>query len=162
MTVFMLALLGFPVFGGMGFFAKWYVLQAALQAPAPQTRLSVLLVLTTTVSAGYYLYVVMVMYMKPRPENAPPLARGDGDQPRGDRRLGGGIAGVRRVSRSSGALDARRVHCWKRVAAAGVTGRNCRGGGTPGCAVAGRRTAGSTAVKSRGPLARPAAFSRLR
>ena len=33
MTVFMLALLGFPVFGGMGFFAKWYVLQAALQAP---------------------------------------------------------------------------------------------------------------------------------
>jgi NADH-quinone oxidoreductase subunit N len=73
MTVFMLALLGFPVFGGMGFFAKWYVLQAALNAPAPQTRLSVLLVLTTTVSAGYYLYVVMVMYMKPRPENAPPL-----------------------------------------------------------------------------------------
>jgi len=73
MTVFMLALLGFPIFGGMGFFAKWYVLQAALDAPAPQTRLSVLLVLTTTISAGYYLYVVMVMYMKPRPENAPPL-----------------------------------------------------------------------------------------
>ena len=73
MTVFMLALLGFPIFGGMGFFAKWYVLQAALDAPAPQTRLSVILVLTTTISAGYYLYVVMVMYMKPRPENAPPL-----------------------------------------------------------------------------------------
>jgi NADH-quinone oxidoreductase subunit N len=73
MTVFMLALLGFPVFGGMGFFAKWYVLQAALDAPAPQTRLAVLLVLTTTISAGYYLYVVMVMFMKPRPEHAPPL-----------------------------------------------------------------------------------------
>ncbi|MFN8582900.1 MAG: NADH-quinone oxidoreductase subunit N [Gemmatimonadaceae bacterium] len=73
MTVFMLALLGFPVFGGMGFFAKWYVLQAALQAQAPQTRLAVLLVLTTTVSAGYYLYVVMVMFMKPRPEDAPAL-----------------------------------------------------------------------------------------
>jgi NADH-quinone oxidoreductase subunit N len=73
MTVFMLALLGFPVFGGMGFFAKWYVLQAALDAPAPQIRLAVLLVLTTTVSAGYYLYVVMVMFMKSRPENAPPL-----------------------------------------------------------------------------------------
>ena len=73
MTVFMLALLGFPVFGGMGFFAKWYVLQAALDAPAPQTRLAVMLVLTTTISAGYYVYVVMVMYMKPRPENAPPL-----------------------------------------------------------------------------------------
>jgi NADH-quinone oxidoreductase subunit N len=70
MTVFMLALLGFPIFGGMGFFAKWYVLQAALQAPAPQTRLAVILVLTTTISAGYYLYVVMVMFMKQRPEGA--------------------------------------------------------------------------------------------
>src|SRR4026208_1643769 len=27
MAVFMLALLGFPIFGGIGFFAKWYVLQ---------------------------------------------------------------------------------------------------------------------------------------
>jgi NADH-quinone oxidoreductase subunit N len=66
MAVFMLALLGFPVFGGIGFFAKWYVLQAALQAPFPQTRLAVLLVITSLVSAGYYLYVVMVMFMKPR------------------------------------------------------------------------------------------------
>ena len=66
MAVFMLALLGFPVFGGIGFFAKWYVLQAALQAPAPQTRLAILLVITSLVSAGYYLYVVMVMFMKPR------------------------------------------------------------------------------------------------
>jgi NADH-quinone oxidoreductase subunit N len=73
MTVFMLALLGFPIFGGMGFFAKWYVLQAALQAPAPQTRLAVILVLTTTISAGYYLYVVMVMFMKQRPEGASAL-----------------------------------------------------------------------------------------
>jgi NADH-quinone oxidoreductase subunit N len=66
MAVFMLALLGFPIFGGIGFFAKWYVLQAALQAPFPQTRLAVLLVITSVVSAGYYLYVVMVMFMKPR------------------------------------------------------------------------------------------------
>jgi NADH-quinone oxidoreductase subunit N len=66
MAVFMLALLGFPIFGGIGFFAKWYVLQAALQAPSPQTRLAVILVLTSVVSAGYYLYVVMVMFMKPR------------------------------------------------------------------------------------------------
>jgi NADH-quinone oxidoreductase subunit N len=73
MTVFMLAMLGFPVFGGMGFFAKWYVLQAALDAPAPQARLAVMLVLATTISAGYYLYVVMVMFMKPRPEGAPAL-----------------------------------------------------------------------------------------
>jgi NADH-quinone oxidoreductase subunit N len=73
MTVFMLAMLGFPVFGGMGFFAKWYVLQAAIDAAAPQVRLAVMLVLATTISAGYYLYVVMVMFMKPRPEMAPPL-----------------------------------------------------------------------------------------
>jgi NADH-quinone oxidoreductase subunit N len=71
MAVFMLALLGFPIFGGIGFFAKWYVLQAALQAPFPQTRLAVLLVLTSLVSAGYYLYVVMVMFMKPRNSGAP-------------------------------------------------------------------------------------------
>jgi NADH-quinone oxidoreductase subunit N len=70
MAVFMLALLGFPVFGGIGFFAKWYVLQAALQGPFPQTRLAILLVITSLVSAGYYLYVVMVMFMKPRDNTA--------------------------------------------------------------------------------------------
>jgi NADH-quinone oxidoreductase subunit N len=75
MAVFMLAMLGFPVFGGMGFFAKWYVLQAAIDAAAPQFRLAVMLVLATTISAGYYLYVVMVMFMKPRPDSAPPLPR---------------------------------------------------------------------------------------
>jgi NADH-quinone oxidoreductase subunit N len=73
MTVFMLSMFGFPVFGGMGFFAKWYVLQSAIDAAAPQVRLAVLLVLATVISAGYYLYVVMVMFMKPRPEYAPPL-----------------------------------------------------------------------------------------
>jgi NADH-quinone oxidoreductase subunit N len=78
MAVFMLALLGFPVFGGIGFFAKWYVLQAALQAPAPQTKLAVILVLTSLVSAGYYLYVVMVMFMKPRVSDLPLPARTGG------------------------------------------------------------------------------------
>ena len=78
MAVFMLALLGFPVFGGVGFFAKWYVLQAALQGPFPQTRLAVILVVTSVVSAGYYLYVVMVMFMKPRASEAvaPPRTSG--------------------------------------------------------------------------------------
>ena len=78
MAVFMLALLGFPIFGGVGFFAKWYVLQAALQAPAPQTRLAIILVLTSLVSAGYYLYVVMVMFMKPRASTTPLPARTGG------------------------------------------------------------------------------------
>ena len=70
MAVLMLALMGFPIFGGAGFFAKWYVLQAALQAPVKQTTLAIVLVLTTVVSAGYYMYVVMLMFMRPRPDNA--------------------------------------------------------------------------------------------
>jgi len=78
MTVFMLALLGFPIVGGIGFLAKWYVLQAALQAPAPQARLAVLLVITTAISAGYYLQVVRVMYMKPRPANSAPTVAAGG------------------------------------------------------------------------------------
>ena len=74
MSVYMLALLGFPVFGGVGFFAKWYMLQAALRGgPAPQTYLAVVLVLTSVLSAGYYLYVVMVMFMRPRAADAPAL-----------------------------------------------------------------------------------------
>jgi NADH-quinone oxidoreductase subunit N len=73
MAVLMLALLGFPIFGGAGFFAKWYVLQAALQAPMPQTVLAVALVLTTVVSAGYYLYVIMVIFMRAPSPTAEPL-----------------------------------------------------------------------------------------
>jgi NADH-quinone oxidoreductase subunit N len=78
MTVFMLALMGFPVFGGAGFFAKWYVLKAALQAPEPQTALAVVLVLTTVISAGYYLYVIMVMFMRPRRDAALAVAETPG------------------------------------------------------------------------------------
>jgi NADH-quinone oxidoreductase subunit N len=73
MTVCMLALMGFPIFGGIGFFAKWYVLKAALQSTEPQYALSVVLVLTTVVSAGYYLYVIMVMFMRSRAADAPPI-----------------------------------------------------------------------------------------
>jgi NADH-quinone oxidoreductase subunit N len=78
MAVFMLALLGFPIFGGAGFFAKYYVVQAALDAPHRQTGLAVTLMLTTVVSAGYYLYVVMVMFMRPRPAGAASLSRSTG------------------------------------------------------------------------------------
>jgi len=68
--VMMMALLGFPIFGGAGFFAKWYILQVALHAPVKQMTLSVVLVLTTVVSAGYYLHVVMVMFMRGPEEGA--------------------------------------------------------------------------------------------
>jgi NADH-quinone oxidoreductase subunit N len=78
MTVFMMALLGFPIVGGAGFLAKWFVLKAALQSPAPEYTLAVVLVLTTVISAGYYLYVVMVMFMRPRPADAPVIPRTPG------------------------------------------------------------------------------------
>jgi NADH-quinone oxidoreductase subunit N len=78
MAVFMLALLGFPVFGGIGFLGKYWIIQSALQAPVPQTKLAIILVLTSLVSAGYYLYVVMVMFMRPRNENAPPIGEPSG------------------------------------------------------------------------------------
>ena len=68
MAVYLLALLGFPVFGGIGFFAKWYLLQAAIASPAGILTLAVVVVLTSVISAGYYLQVVRAMFMKPRPE----------------------------------------------------------------------------------------------
>jgi NADH-quinone oxidoreductase subunit N len=72
MAVCMLALLGFPLFGGAGFWAKVYVLAAAEATPFRHlVPLTVLLVLASVVSAGYYLQVVRVMFMKPRPDGAP-------------------------------------------------------------------------------------------
>ncbi|MCX5755192.1 MAG: NADH-quinone oxidoreductase subunit N [Gemmatimonadetes bacterium] len=69
-SVCLLALLGFPIFGGAGFFAKWYVLQAAITSPRDLVPLSVVLVLTSVVSAGYYLHLVRVMFMRARPDDA--------------------------------------------------------------------------------------------
>jgi NADH-quinone oxidoreductase subunit N len=78
MAVFMLALLGFPIFGGIGFFAKYWIIQSALAAPVPQVWLAVIMVVTSLVSAGYYMYVVMVMFMRPRAENAPTVVPATG------------------------------------------------------------------------------------
>lgn len=78
MAVFMLALLGFPVFGGIGFIAKYWIILSALRAPVPQTKLVIVLVLASVVSAGYYLYVVMVMFMRPRKADALPFLRTGG------------------------------------------------------------------------------------
>jgi NADH-quinone oxidoreductase subunit N len=76
MSVCMLALLGFPIVGGLGFLAKWYVLQAALQASGqPQIVLATVLVLTTVVSAGYYLRVIQIMFMRPRAAAPAAVAR---------------------------------------------------------------------------------------
>ncbi len=73
MSVFLLALLGFPVFGGIGFFAKWYLVSAALSSPLNLNLLTVILVVTSVISAGYYLQVVRVMFMQPRAADAPPV-----------------------------------------------------------------------------------------
>jgi len=78
MAIFMLALLGFPIFGGIGFLAKYWIIQSALQAPEPQTKLVVILVITSLVSAGYYMYVVMVMFLRPRPADIPMCPRAGG------------------------------------------------------------------------------------
>ena len=71
MSVFLLAFMGMPLVGGMGFFAKWYLLQAALQANTPQTILAVIVILSSAVSAAYYLTVISAMFMRPRPEGHP-------------------------------------------------------------------------------------------
>ena len=73
MGVYALALLGFPVFGGVGFFAKWYLIRAALTSTNALAPLVVILVLTSVVSAGYYLQVVRMMFMQPPAESATPV-----------------------------------------------------------------------------------------
>jgi NADH-quinone oxidoreductase subunit N len=69
MGIYMFALLGFPIFGGSGFIAKWYMLDAALAGPFRMPVVAVFLVLTSAISAGFYLYLVMVMFMKERPSD---------------------------------------------------------------------------------------------
>jgi NADH-quinone oxidoreductase subunit N len=73
MAVFMFSLLGFPIAGGMGFFAKWYILRAAIGSSHPQVMLAAILVVASVISAGYYLAVVIYMFMRPR--SAQPVAR---------------------------------------------------------------------------------------
>ncbi len=69
LTVCLLAFLGFPLAGGAGFFAKWYVMQAALASPTPLMVLVVVLVLSSVVSAGYYLSAIATMFNQKRPAN---------------------------------------------------------------------------------------------
>ena len=58
MTIFMLSLMGFPPL--VGFYAKYYVILASVQAGL--TWLAVAIVLASAVSAFYYLRLVAVMY----------------------------------------------------------------------------------------------------
>lgn len=75
LTIFLLSLIGVPLTGG--FFAKFYVFKAALDANL--VGLTVLGLLNSAVAAYYYLRVVVVMYMQdpdPASENLPPLPGG--------------------------------------------------------------------------------------
>lgn len=68
LTIFLLSLIGIPVTGG--FFAKFYVFSAALQANL--VGLVIIGVLNSAVGAYYYLRVIVYMYMRdPRGEEVP-------------------------------------------------------------------------------------------
>ncbi len=65
LTIFLLSLIGIPITGG--FFAKFYVFSAALQANL--VGLTIIGVLNSAVAAYYYLRVIIFMYMRePREE----------------------------------------------------------------------------------------------
>ncbi len=69
MTLFLLSLIGIPPTAG--FFAKYEVIVAAVQAGGALTWLAVLLVLNAAVAAFYYLRIVVYMYMRDPLSDAP-------------------------------------------------------------------------------------------
>jgi len=60
LTFFLMSLIGIPITGG--FFAKFYVLSAALQANL--VGLTIIGVLNSAVAAYYYLRIIVMMYMR--------------------------------------------------------------------------------------------------
>jgi NADH-quinone oxidoreductase subunit N len=71
LTIFLLSLIGIPLTGG--FFAKFYVFSAALQADL--IGLTIIGVINSAIAAYYYLRLIVVMYMRDaRDEAAVPLA----------------------------------------------------------------------------------------
>jgi NADH-quinone oxidoreductase subunit N len=67
LTIFLLSLIGIPITGG--FFAKFYVFSAALQANL--VGLTVIGLLNSAVGAYYYLRIIVVMYMREARESLP-------------------------------------------------------------------------------------------
>jgi len=67
LTVFLLSLIGIPITGG--FFAKFYVFSAALQANL--FGLVIIGVLNSAIAAYYYLRVIVFMYMREPQVDAP-------------------------------------------------------------------------------------------
>jgi NADH-quinone oxidoreductase subunit N len=67
LTIFLLSLIGIPITGG--FFAKFYVFSAALQANL--VGLVIIGVLNSAVASYYYLRLIVVMYMREAREEVP-------------------------------------------------------------------------------------------
>ncbi len=67
LTIFLLSLIGIPITGG--FFAKFYVFSAALQANL--VGLTIIGVINSAIAAYYYLRVIVYMYMKDERFEAP-------------------------------------------------------------------------------------------
>jgi NADH-quinone oxidoreductase subunit N len=67
LTIFLLSLIGIPITGG--FFAKFYVFGAALQANL--VGLVIIGVLNSAVASYYYLRLIVVMYMRDAREDVP-------------------------------------------------------------------------------------------
>ncbi len=68
-TFFLMSLIGIPITGG--FFAKFYVLTAALNSNL--VGLAIILVLNSAVAAYYYLRIIVMMYMR-EPRGQVPVA----------------------------------------------------------------------------------------
>src|ERR1700688_3235342 len=70
LTFFLMSLIGIPITGG--FFAKFYVLSAALKSNL--VGLAIILVLNSAVGAYYYLRIIVMMYMR-EPRGDVPVTR---------------------------------------------------------------------------------------
>jgi NADH-quinone oxidoreductase subunit N len=70
LTFFLMSLIGIPITGG--FFAKFYVLSAALKSNL--VGLTLILVLNSAVAAYYYLRIIVMMYMR-EPRGEVPITR---------------------------------------------------------------------------------------
>ncbi len=74
MTLFLLSLTGIPPTAG--FFGKFYVILASVQAGGPLTILAIIAVLNAAAAAFYYLRVVVYMFMREPAEEIVPMAHG--------------------------------------------------------------------------------------
>jgi NADH-quinone oxidoreductase subunit N len=74
MLLFLLSLTGIPPLAG--FWAKFYIIVAAVQAGGVMTVLAVIVVLNAAVAAFYYLRVGVYMFMREPSTDAPPLYHG--------------------------------------------------------------------------------------